>query len=1061
MSFRKIALDYLASLRKELQAGIDSDQATPELSYRTCIDVFIKKVTKSIKSSSSCILEPKKQYDAGRPDWRIHDSKNMSVFGYIEAKPPDLEKELDPSQFSIQLQKYLSLGNHIILTDGIEFILFKPNGASTRFLLVDKPVKWNEYHVNTDIETMFRDFLSQTGSRRISEVKLIEEVASRAKFLRDEVLSLLSLEIDEAEDEIESHTIESLKRIKKSVEANHDSSLHSDYEFASFIAQILSFGLLYSHRIVSAGKLSPSDKYREIQSFWNREVVKSRSEHLIPIQVLIEELSHELSNGLSKLGAWYDNLRCRLAYVTLASNSLLKPDYHKLYEAFLLVYDPKTRFDYGAFYTPRCLAFYMVRLANYLLINSISPADLANVNLKIIDPCCGTGTFIEAVLETLKSVSSSDITGFEILPVPFSLANLRMTMLNLGSSRNVKLVLTNTLRDGIQDEESCPNTESFDEALFKEQVKAQQYATPPITLLIGNPPSSDSKQEIENEGQKIRDLLDRFRPPKEERRIRQNTQKQVRNEFMKFLAWTTDKALNSIPSVFMLVVPSAFASHPSYKYARKFIVDNFSELWVFEFDKDMRRGDSGGNLFHTMQGRMVIGGVKVSTEPTPCKVRYLNITDMDAKEKESYLSTADINTKYWNSLVIDENLYSLKKSAKIKKDLEYNNFWDLTNDNNSGVFYRHCSGIKLSPTSLLIHTSKGQLTRRLKYVSKSTNTYSMIRDTWFSGQKKPPREDKISPDVKKHLADHFNPDSVFRYSYRPFIISYAYIDSTLLNILKKQSGGGTRERPEVVVAFKDSRVIGFSVSPSTEDIGDVLHRFSSFCWFAPDNDLSSRGNGHVFCNYFPEYKVKSNWNKELHQNVNHKLTTKLVETFVCSEASVIDDIVFYAYAVLNSEFYLNKFNIELYGVADGWSKVKIPITANKHLFKQVTDIGRSISELERQKSEPESNSLYGVDFSYYYYEVTDSSIVLKGKNKNLLYEIPNIPSEVLNFRVSGYHVVKEWLKLHSFAYFRKCLSSIEVTELHALLRRIEGYLSLMPILDSAVEKIVNGKLITW
>ena len=67
-----------------------------------------------------------------------------------------------------------------------------------------------------------------------------------------------------------------------------------------------------------------------------------------------------------------------------------------------------------------------------------------------------------------------------------------------------------------------------------------------------------------------------------------------------------------------------------------------------------------------------------------------------------------------------------------------------------------------------------------------------------------------------------------------------YCDPNVLSLLKNIGGGGTRYRPELFSAYNHVNTIGISFSPAPKDIGKSLHRFVSFAWFLPDNDLSKR-----------------------------------------------------------------------------------------------------------------------------------------------------------------------------------------------------------------------------
>ena len=61
---------------------------------------------------------------------------------------------------------------------------------------------------------------------------------------------------------------------------------------------------------------------------------------------------------------------------------------------------------------------------------------------------------------------------------------------------------------------------------------------------------------------------------------------------------------------------------------------------------------------------------------------------------------------------------------------------------------RDCSGLKLAPTHLLVHFSKGQLKRRSRFIADENNNYEQIKDRWYKGQTKPPAQSKLSHEVK-------------------------------------------------------------------------------------------------------------------------------------------------------------------------------------------------------------------------------------------------------------------------------------------------------------------------
>ncbi len=1056
MTFNQIIEQYINELKREVSVGTLSGEATNELSYRTSLDNFFKNVASIIDGEISTILEPKNQGKLGRPDWRFHNSESMGVYGYVEAKGLDPSTRINIKNYETQVERYLVLENPVILTDGLDFVLFTTDGARKLFSVCKKPINWLNPEINLEIEVLFKTFFKKVGYRKVSENQLVNEVAKRAKLLTSELMELLELDEDEAENKAERITINLLNELKNTAEQSHDKSLIDNANFAGFISQILTFGLLYAHLVVDNSSESPKDKYHKIHDFWFSYLEEGYSNKLIPFKTLVKELKTELDSDLSRLGIWYDDLRRLLAHIQLSSEQIAIPDFHELYETFLAVYDPKTRFDYGAFYTPRSLAFYTVNLVKVIIEKSLPNLIIESTEHKIIDPCCGTGTFIEAMLEKFQPGPGSNIIGFEILPAPYALAHYRMAMLSESYPENIKIVLTNTLSDNLFEARKINKDDNnISILLIQEQQVAYHLSAPPLTIIIGNPPSSDSKFQFANEGQVIKELLEDFKPSAGERTGRQNTQKQLRNEFIKFLRWTLDRAKKSVPSVFALIMPSSFAKHPSYKYARKYLSENISALWVLEFDSDNRAGMEGSNVFNTLQGRLVLVGVLKNELKSNFTIAYKNICSLSKQEKINYFNSEVSISEWINLEKLDDN-YTFKPTSDYDTE-KYNRFWPISSKNDDGIFLRHCSSLKLAPTHLLVHASEGQLKRRSKFISKTENDYTTIKERWYSGQQKPPPATKINDRIKVFLEKAVREQNIFKYSYRPFIETFVLLDDELLNELGNMEGGGTRDRPEVRAAYKNEDVFGFVVAPAPEDLGKSLHKFSSFCWNVPDNDLSTRGNAHIFCNYFPEYKKKKDWDSKIKTNINPIIINTLSAKFGIKEEEIINSLTFYSYAILSSDFYLEEFKGKLFNVAGQWPS--IPITSDKELFLQVSEVGKKLAEIESGNFRLESNTIELTELEYYKYKIESDSIRLLDEKGNLILQLCNIDLDVLQFEVSGYNVIKEWLKLHSYPYYRKKIETEEINEFSTLLAKIELYISTINELDKKVELIISGDLV--
>ncbi len=184
------------------------------------------------------------------------------------------------------------------------------------------------------------------------------------------------------------------------------------------------------------------------------------------------------------------------------------------YEPFLAAFDPKLRKQFGVWYTPPEIVKYQVERVDTALREELDiPDGLADPRVFVLDPCCGTGAYLVEVLrkvgETLKEnrgevalammeikeAAMKRVFGFEILPAPFVVAHLQMSLLlqnlavPLDDSKNERagIFLTNALT-GWDFAGENPKLANWPE-LEAERVGAGQVKQEkPILVILGNPP---------------------------------------------------------------------------------------------------------------------------------------------------------------------------------------------------------------------------------------------------------------------------------------------------------------------------------------------------------------------------------------------------------------------------------------------------------------------------------------------------------------------------------------------------------------------------------------------
>jgi hypothetical protein len=182
------------------------------------------------------------------------------------------------------------------------------------------------------------------------------------------------------------------------------------------------------------------------------------------------------------------------------------------YEPFLEAFDPELRKELGVWYTPHEVVKYMVERVDRVLREDLNrPAGLADPNVYVLDPCCGTGAFLvetlnriaktlaetsgDALMATdLKKAATERVFGFELLPAPFVVSHLQIGLmlqhhgapLSDKKKERAGVYLTNALTgwEPPKTPKRLPFVELEEERDAADHVKRDT----PILVILGNPP---------------------------------------------------------------------------------------------------------------------------------------------------------------------------------------------------------------------------------------------------------------------------------------------------------------------------------------------------------------------------------------------------------------------------------------------------------------------------------------------------------------------------------------------------------------------------------------------
>lgn len=200
--------------------------------------------------------------------------------------------------------------------------------------------------------------------------------------------------------------------------------------------------------------------------------------------------------------------RSRMTFPTIDGETTIAAITY-FYEPFLEAFDPQLREDLGVWYTPPEIVRYQVQRVHYLLKTELDrPRGLADPDVVVLDPCCGTGAYLLEVARCIATELKREgdesslglelarafherVMGFEILTAPFAIAQLQLYLLldQLGSrpdaAHRPAVFLTNALSGWHDVGDIKLNFPEMREE-FDASQKVKREAK--IIVVLGNPP---------------------------------------------------------------------------------------------------------------------------------------------------------------------------------------------------------------------------------------------------------------------------------------------------------------------------------------------------------------------------------------------------------------------------------------------------------------------------------------------------------------------------------------------------------------------------------------------
>ncbi|HVX83708.1 MAG TPA: type ISP restriction/modification enzyme [Phycisphaerae bacterium] len=590
--------DYLLALH----AIHHSPQKTAELSYRAALENLLNALGQHLDPPVRATHELP-DTGAGRPDFGLFESKSGNTRAVVETKAPS--EEIPHTADSLQAKKYYAHYRLVLLTNYRDFALVtcetnSPPHIEARCTLAADPKEFWRISPEKLAETksaQLTDFLTSAMRRNAPISRPKDLAADLARHAR------------EALRRLESQKPEALEPLQHAMEQSLGLHFHGPdglHFFRSSLIQTLFYGLFSGWMLWRESQ--PRGMGVPPMFDW-----KDASEYLaLP---LIGDLYEEIARPkrLADL-----HLREPLDWATSSLNHVLPDAFFKnfdrdhaitlFYEPFLQEFDPELRKELGVWYTPPEIVQYMVGRVDQLLRSELKIDDgLADDNVYVLDPACGTGSYLLEVAKRIhqthkdnghgaasaaktKKALTSRIFGFEILPAPYVVSHLQLATLlrqlgtKLAPTERAEIFLTNALT-GWEPPKGAKQSLAFPFLQQEQEAARRVKRDAPILVILGNPPYNGFVGVAQDEE------ADLIAPYKEGLRDKYGISKQVLDDLYVRFFRLAERRIGEVNKKGIVSYISNYSwidglSHP---IMRESLVKNFDKMWIDRCNGDKYR----------------------------------------------------------------------------------------------------------------------------------------------------------------------------------------------------------------------------------------------------------------------------------------------------------------------------------------------------------------------------------------------------------------------------------------------------------------------------------------
>jgi len=664
------------------------------------------------------------------------------------------------------------------------------------------------------------------------------------------------------------------------------------------------------------------------------------------------------------------------------------------YEPFLEAFDPELRKELGVWYTPPEIVRYMVARVDGVLRGELGIEDgLADDNVYILDPACGTGAYLIEALRYIYEVKKRDygeaqaanavrtavgnkagkltgrVFGFEILTAPFVVAHLQLGLflqekkVPLEDEDRAGVYLTNALTGWEPGGELTTTIQELrQESGDADQIKQGRkilvvLGNPPYNAFAGTSPQAERIQEDEL-------LVDRYKQGLREKwGIRKYNLDELYVRFFRIAERSIAEFRGE--GVICYITNFSYLNGDSFVVMREHFMREFDQLWFDNLNGDSREtgkktpnGNPDPSVFSTETNTTGIRkGTAICTLIRYPKDKRLETPSaayrsfwgedkrgelLESLARNEPSETTESDYQYQPLSPVPENRYSFRP---LNISAEYQ-LWPLVTEIAAAFPYN--GPIERRGNSLIAYMDqKDKLLGRVQAyldASKSNANIQSIEPRFMNSSGEfdavHTRKGLLTKEIRH------SGDKIVNYPFKPFDIRSAYLDAAIAPLFSRPS-------PELLELREIPNNQFFITRDSTDtpEEGSPFYFSSMVCDYdflrgharhfpmfvkATSNiDAIQRSQPELFDREVVQSTVRANFSPK-----TARYLSSLAISDVDSETQPVFLIWLHALAIGYSPQYLSE-NED--GVQSNWPRIPLPNSAE--LLRQSAGIGEEIASL--------------------------------------------------------------------------------------------------------------------